>query len=124
MNLSIFSLRPVFPAEIRGGTPMGPRHKNRRAGCRGLSLASPLARPSVARCASAKFSLSPPTAENRARSNFEMLLESKTRHPLKKYSEMNLINFAANVDFSQWSLSIPGIPVERSDKTGMAMLFE
>jgi len=37
---------------------------------------------------------------------------------------MNLVNFVANVDFSQWSLSIPGIPVERSDKTGMAMLFE
>jgi len=37
---------------------------------------------------------------------------------------MNLAVFAANVDFSQWSLSIEGIPVERSDKTGMAMLFE
>jgi len=30
----------------------------------------------------------------------------------------------ANIDFSQWSLSIEGIPVERSDKTGTAMLFE
>jgi len=37
---------------------------------------------------------------------------------------MNLISFAANVDFSQWSLSIPGIPVERSDKTGTAKLFD
>jgi len=30
----------------------------------------------------------------------------------------------ANHDFSQWSLSDEGMPVERSDKTGMAMLFE
>jgi RNA polymerase-interacting CarD/CdnL/TRCF family regulator len=37
---------------------------------------------------------------------------------------MNLARFRANVDFSQWSLSIPGIPVERSDKTGTAKLFE
>ncbi|MFA7706488.1 MAG: hypothetical protein WCX91_05250, partial [Candidatus Omnitrophota bacterium] len=35
-----------------------------------------------------------------------------------------LIAFAANVDFSQWSLSVEGIPVERSDKTGTAKLFE
>jgi len=37
---------------------------------------------------------------------------------------MNLALLQANVDFSQWSLSIPGIPVERSDKTGTAMLFD
>jgi hypothetical protein len=37
---------------------------------------------------------------------------------------MNLMIFAANVDFSQWSLSVPGIPVERSDNTGTAKLFE
>jgi len=29
-----------------------------------------------------------------------------------------------NADFSQWSLSIEDIPVERSDKTGTAKLFE
>jgi hypothetical protein len=32
--------------------------------------------------------------------------------------------FAASVDFSQWSLRISGIPVERSDNTGMAVLSE
>jgi hypothetical protein len=37
---------------------------------------------------------------------------------------MNLALFRANVDFSQWSLSIEGIPVERSDKTGMARMPE
>jgi len=41
---------------------------------------------------------------------------------------INLFNesggFRANVGFSQWSLSIEGIPVERSDKTGTAKLFE
>jgi hypothetical protein len=38
---------------------------------------------------------------------------------------MTLLVFAANVDFSQWSLSIPGIPVKRiNDKTGMARMFE
>jgi len=37
---------------------------------------------------------------------------------------MNLAVFAANVDFSQWSLSISGIPVERSDNTGTAKLFD
>jgi len=38
---------------------------------------------------------------------------------------MTLLVFAANVDFSQWSLSIPGIPVERiSDSTGMARMFD
>jgi len=37
---------------------------------------------------------------------------------------MNLTGFRANHDFSQWSLSNEGIPVERSDNTGMAMLFE
>jgi len=52
------------------------------------------------------------------------LLGNKPSHPLKMYSEMKLLNFAANVDFSQWSLSIPGIPVERSDNTGTARMFE
>jgi len=33
---------------------------------------------------------------------------------------MHLADFRANVDFSQWSLSIEGMPVERSDKTGTA----
>jgi len=37
---------------------------------------------------------------------------------------MSMAVFAANVDFSQWSLSIEGIPVERSDKMGMARLSE
>jgi len=37
---------------------------------------------------------------------------------------MNLAYFRANHDFSQWSLSDEGMPVERSDNTGMAMLFE
>jgi hypothetical protein len=38
---------------------------------------------------------------------------------------MCLLVFVANVDFSQWSLSIPGIPVERfSDNTGMARMSE
>jgi len=37
---------------------------------------------------------------------------------------MSMAGFAATVDFSQWSLSIEGIPVERSDKMGVAKLFE
>jgi len=37
---------------------------------------------------------------------------------------MPLAVFAANVDFSQWSLSIEGQPVERSDNTGMARMSE
>jgi hypothetical protein len=37
---------------------------------------------------------------------------------------MNLALLRANVDFSQWSLSIPGITVERSDKTVTAKLPE
>jgi hypothetical protein len=47
-----------------------------------LALAAPLARPGVASFASAKFSLSPPTAVIPARSNFEMLLEPKARQLL------------------------------------------
>jgi len=45
-------------------------------------------------------------------------------------NKMLLLVFAANVDFSQWSLSISGIPVESAkafladDKTGTARMFE
>jgi len=42
----------------------------------------------------------------------------------KNYFEMNLAGFERMVDFSKSSLSSEGIPVERSDKTGTAKLFE
>jgi len=59
-----------------------------------------------------------------ARINY-MPPEAKPSHPLRVVYLKNASGkIRANVDFSQWSLSIEGIPVERSDKTGTAKLFE
>jgi len=43
---------------------------------------------------------------------------AKPRKQYKLATKMNLAGFAANVDFSQWSLSIEGIPVERKRQNG------
>jgi len=53
-------------------------------------------------------------------------LSNPAKSSASNINKMTLLVFAANVDFSQWSLSISGIPRPRLRRgnLGTAMLFE